>query len=339
MSFIVDAHLDLAYNALRGREVLRPAAEQAADEDGVPSVGLPDLRRGNVGLACATVFCEPRTWKERGGGYTTPDEAHALGVGQFDWYAKQAAAGHFRLVKSAGDLPAGPAGAAPFPIIILLEGADPIRSPGDVADFCARGMRMTGLAWKRTRYAGGTGEPGPLTAEGVELARALDAAGVIHDVSHLAEESFWHLLEVTDRPVVASHSNCRAIVRTEPANRHLSDDMIRAIAKRGGVIGINFYEKFLVPAEQYRKRRATLEDVLDHAKRICDLAGSAAHVGIGTDMDGGFGREQIPQEIKDAGDLPRVGERLSAAGFSNDDGAAVLGGNWLGFFRRELPGS
>jgi membrane dipeptidase len=105
------------------------------------------------------------------------------------------------------------------------------------------------------------------------------------------------------------------------------------------VIGINFFEKFLVPAEQYKKRRATLDDVITHVKHICDLAGSADYVGIGTDMDGGFGREQIPQEIADAGDLPRVGEALCAAGFSDADVASILGGNWLRFFERTLPPS
>lgn len=337
MTPIVDAHLDLAYNALRGREVLLPAAQQTADEEGIPSVGLPDLRRGGVALVCATVFCEPKTPSSHGSGYSTPDEAHAMALEQFDWYAQHVRSGHFSVVRSSADLPAAGAAGSPLPIILLLEGADPIRSPRDVADFHARGVRMVGLAWKRTRYAGGTAAPGHLTPEGVELVRALDALAIIHDASHLAEESFWHLMDVTGRPVVASHSNCRAIVKTEPANRHLTDDMIRAIARRGGVIGINFFDKFLLPAEQYGKRRATLDDVIVHVRHICELTGSAAHVGIGTDMDGGFGRDQIPHEVRDSGDLPCVGEALAAAGFSDAQVRDILGGNWLRFFQQELP--
>jgi membrane dipeptidase len=118
----------------------------------------------------------------------------------------------------------------------------------------------------------------------------MDRHGMIHDLSHLAEESFWQLLDTTGGPVMASHSNCRAIV---PTDRQLSDEMIRAVARRGGAIGINFFDKFLVPPAEHGKRRATLGDVVTHVKHMCDLIGDARHVGLGTDMDGGLGREQI----------------------------------------------
>jgi membrane dipeptidase len=151
----------------------------------------------------------------------------------------------------------------------------------------------------------------------------------------LAEESFWQLLDLSPGPVMASHSNCRAIV---PTDRQLSDDMIRALVRRGGVIGINFFDKFLVPPPEYKTRRATLADVVRHVRHMCDLAGDARHVGIGTDMDGGLGREQIPREILTSADLPRVGEALADAGFSDGDAQDILGGNWLRFFRDRLPG-
>ena len=328
---IVDAHLDLAYNALRGREVLRPAVEQTGDEDGIPSVGLPDLRAGNVGLICGTIYCAP-CLKEGEVGYRTADEARAAAVEQYEWYRRCEADGLMRIVRGREDVPTK-AGAAALPMVLLMEGADPMRTPDDVPSWFERGLRMIGLAWKRTRYAGGTGAPGPLTPEGVGLVRVLDEHGVIHDASHLAEESFWQLLEVSDGPVCASHSNCRAIV---PTDRQLSDEMILEIVKRDGVIGINFYDKFLVPAAEYGKRRATLEDVVRHVRHMCDLAGSAGHVAIGTDMDGGFGRDQIPQEIRTAADLPKVGEALGRAGFSRGDVEGMLGGNWVRFFRDHL---
>jgi membrane dipeptidase len=217
-----------------------------------------------------------------------------------------------------------------------MEGADPIRSPADVETFFNGGVRIVGLAWKRTRYAGGTGNPGPLTPDGHALVRELDRFGIIHDASHLAEESCWNLLDVTGGSVIASHSNCRAIV---PGDRHLSDDMIRAIAQRGGVIGINFFDKFLLPPDEYGKRRASLNDVVRHIQHICDLVGDAKHVGLGTDMDGGLGREQIPMEIETSADLPRVCDALAAGGFSDDEVRAIAGENWLSFFVRALPGS
>jgi len=219
-------------------------------------------------------------------------------------------------------------------MILLMEGADAFRSPDDVRWWFEQGLRIVGLAWRRTRMAGGTGEPGPLTSEGRSIVRALDAVGIIQDLSHLADESFWELLEMTDRPVMASHSNCRAIV---PADRQISDEMIKAIAQRKGVIGLNFYDQFLLPPEQYKKRRCTLADLVAHIKHICDLVGSAAHVGLGTDMDGGVGREDIPQEITTAADLPRVADALASAGFGDEDITAIMSGNWLGFFSGALP--
>jgi membrane dipeptidase len=144
------------------------------------------------------------------------------------------------------------------------------------------------------------------------------------------------LLDVSGGPVMASHSNCRAIV---PTDRQLSDDMIRAIVARGGVIGINFFDKFLIPPAEYGKRRADLSDVVRHAQHVCDLAGDAAYVGIGTDMDGGLGREQIPQEIRTSADLPRVADALASAGFGDEDVRRITGANWLHFFARTLPHS
>jgi membrane dipeptidase len=191
------------------------------------------------------------------------------------------------------------------------------------------------MAWKRTRFAGGTGAPGPLSNDGRALVAEIDRLGMIHDSSHLAEQSFWELLDRTPRAVIASHSNCRAIVGD--GDRHLTDAMIRAIAERGGVIGINFFDKFLLPLDQHGKRRATLADVTAHIQRICDLTGSARNVAIGTDMDGGLGREQIPVEIQTSADLPRVGEALSGKGFSDVDIAGILGGNWLEYFAKMLP--
>jgi membrane dipeptidase len=332
---IVDAHLDLAYNALRGRDVTRRAAEQtASDKDGTPSVGFPELREGQVGLVCATIFCEPARGTEQG--YRTAYEARREAQKQLQWYYRQVADGLMDVVTSPAQLPG--VGVDPRPgnvnAIILMEGADAFRSADDVAEWYDAGLRIVGLAWKRTRMAGGTGEPGPLTDEGRALVAALDQYKIIHDASHLAEDSFWELLERSGGAVMASHSNCRSIV---PTDRQLSDDMIKAIASRGGVIGINFYDKFLLKPAEHNKRRATLADVVAHVKHMCELVGGAKHVGIGTDMDGGFGREHIPEEIVTAADLPRVAEALSAGGFSDADVEGVMGGNWVRFFAEKLP--
>jgi len=342
--FLLDGHLDLAYNAVRGREILRPAREQITDEEGIPTVGLPDLHAGGVGLAIATIFCE--SGKSSSVGYTTADEAAAAGRRQLDWYHRHEEGGYFRIVRSKAELPSSgmPAiyGNVPLtspspalPIVLLLEGADPIRDAAEVGWWHQQGLRAVGLAWKQTRYAGGTLAPGPLTPAGIELARALDKSGIIHDTSHLAEESFWQLLEITTGPVMATHSNCRAIV---PTDRQLSDAMIRAVAARGGVIGINFYQKFLLPPDEFERRRATLADVVRHCKHLCDLLGHARQVALGTDMDGGLGRDEIPVEIQTSADLPRVADALSAGGFGDQDVHGIMGKNWLRFLREAIPG-
>lgn len=327
---IVDAHLDLAYNALKGRDVLRPARHQPPDDGGIPTVGLPDLRSGGVGLICATVYCEPQTGDQPG--YTTAAQANAMAWAQLRWYRRRFDAGDLSPVVSAADLPDNTSVDTPR-AILLMEGADPIQCPEELPAWFQAGVRMIGLAWRQTRYAGGTGAPGPLTAEGIRLVPAMDDLGIIHDASHLAEESFWQLLDLSGGPVCATHSNCRAIV---PGDRQLSDQMIRQIARRGGVIGMNFYDRFLIPPDE-APRRAALADVIGHIRHICDLVGDARNVGIGTDMDGGLGREQIPQEITTSADLPRIADALNQAGFPDEDINNILAGNWLRFFAENLP--
>lgn len=333
MITVVDAHLDLAYNAVRGRDLTLPALQQVAPMgEWLPSVGLPDLVAGNVKLVCATLFCQPQIPEEPG--YRTAEEARAQAQKQLRWYYRQVTDGRLRIIGSPAEL--DDVEASPVPLaIILLEGADALRAPEDVAEWYEAGLRIVGLAWKRTRLAGGTGEPGGLTEEGRALVKALDARGIIHDVSHLAEQAFWDLLEASPiSPVIASHSNCRSIV---PTDRQLSDEMIRAVAARGGVIGINFFDKFLLPRDQQGQRRANLADVVAHVRHIADLVGSTQNIGIGTDMDGGFGGDRIPQELRTSADLPRVADALSAAGLSPADIAGIMGQNWLRFFRERLP--
>lgn len=331
---IVDAHLDLSHNAISGRDVTRPAHQQPTDTDGIPTVGLPDLRAGGVSLIFATIFCMPADAAHAG--YHNADQAHADATHQLAWYTEQIERKTMRWITRAeeltqlGDRHEGDA----QPAVLLLEGADALRDPADLPTMFNAGLRIVGLAWRGTRYAGGTGVPGPLTPDGLAMVDAIDALGIIHDASHLAEQSFWDLLDRSGGPVIASHSNCRSIV---PTDRQLSDAMLRAIAQRGGVVGINFFDKFLLPPTDYKKRRATLADVVHHIQHICNVIGSAGHVGIGTDMDGGLGRDEIPIEIQTSADLPQLADALSAAGFGDEDIARIMGENWMRFLARYLP--
>ena len=334
---IFDAHLDLAMNVQRGRDVRLPAAKQPPDRGMIATVGLPDLRRGGVTHCCATIFCPPDNGLN--GGYKNADEAFALATQQIETYHVWQSEGLVRLPNVGSSWHGHPArvlsntenmgeAAMPQNMLLLLEGADCIRTADDLPFFYNAGVRLIGLSWHRTRYAGGTGDPGPLTIDGRAIVGEIDRHGFIHDVSHLAEASFWELLQLSESAIVASHSNCRALVGDDPGERHLSDAMIHAIAQRDGVIGINVYDQFLLPHDQYKKRRATLEDVVAHIHHVCDIVGDAKHVGIGTDMDGGLGRMEIPVEIETSADLPLIGRALVGAGFSERDVRDILFNNW-----------
>ncbi|HMQ35823.1 MAG TPA: membrane dipeptidase [Chloroflexaceae bacterium] len=349
----VDGHLDIAYNVFAGRRDFEAgvaairAAEQPPDPcEGTATVGLPDLRRGGVGLVFATLFTLPAAALGAGLAqelvYATPEEAHAQALAQLDYYQGLAARGLARVILTRSDLAAHQA-AWPadgcLGIVVLMENADPIVTPAEAAWWVARGVRIVGPAWQGTRYCGGTRQPGPLTPLGRALLPALAAAGAILDVSHMAEESFWQALELWPGPLIASHSNCRALVAERLADRHLSDAMIRALVERGAVVGAVFYNAFLAagysrgdPKDAYG-----LEVLVRHIDRVCQIAGDARHAAIGSDLDGGLGREHIPRELDSVADMPRLAEALAAHGYADPDVAAIMGGNWLRVLDQGLP--
>ena len=192
-----------------------------------------------------------------------------------------------------------------------MEGADPLVTPDDLGEWRARGLRLLGPAWQRTRYAGGTKAPGPLTELGVELMHAMREARVVLDVSHLAEESFWNALELGPDHVIASHSNARTFV---PTDRHLSDAMIRALGAKGGVMGLVIANVFLnadTTAES-SKGDTTLASVARHAEHVAGLIGWDK-VAVGTDFDGGFGVADVPAELTRAADFARLGDAVPEA--------------------------
>lgn len=347
---IIDAHQDIAYNVLTfGRDYTRSVAQTREIEGprvrDIATLGLPDALRGDVGLVFGTLFVEPADSILEPGtkGYSTPDEAHAMAQKQLAVYQRLAEHPHITLVQTRADLAALQAARARGEprqgIVMLMEGADPIRTPAQASDWHAAGVRLVGPAWRRTRYSGGTGAPGPLTPAGRELMRELRRAGLALDVSHLAEASFWEALELFDGPVVASHANCRALVPNRLPDRHLSDEMIRALVARDAVIGVVLFNRFLDDTWDGAGGKETLglDAAVRHIDHICQIAGNARHVAIGSDFDGGFGSEAIPRELDTVADLPRIGEALLRAGWREGDVRALLGDNWLRMLDAILP--
>jgi len=344
---VVDAHEDIAMNAILGRDFLKSALEKRALEGNTgrrsATVGLPDLLKGNVRVVFATIWvgpCPHEDPQERRllPCYKTPQEAHEQAKAQLAYYVRLAEDPRIVLVKTRNDLDrALDPSAHRVGLVLLMEGADPLITPQEAKAWFDEGLRIIAPAWRRTRYAGGTGAPGPLTAYGRELMLEMERAGLMLDVSHLAEESFFDALDLFHGCVLASHSNCRVYI---PTDRHLSDEMIRTLAKRGGVIGTNLYNGFLHSGwrdNEGAKSQVTLVDVVKHIQHVCVVAGDTLHAAIGSDFDGGFGTESIPAELGTVADLQQIGGALKAEGLSDADAENILGGNWLRLLRTALP--
>jgi membrane dipeptidase len=327
-----DAHLDLAYLALGGRDLTAPL-EKAVGDPQPPAVTFSSLAEAPVVLVFATVFTGPEY--QGPGGYPRGDAeaAHRAGVAQLDVYRRWEDDGLIRIVRRAADL-TGLTGDPPA-CLLLMEGADPIRTPSEVEWWWQEGIRIVGMSWwAGTRYAGGNGNPGPLTDEGRDLVAALDDVEIIHDLSHLADEAALGLLAMGDSPVIASHSNARSLLGAEN-QRHLSDELLKEIETRRGVVGLNLCSRFLT----LNDGRATLEETVGHVLHAAEVMGASDGVGLGSDFDGGFGADVLPEGIDRPAHLNRLTEALREKGWSDQQVAGFASENWLRFLRERLRAS
>jgi len=354
-----DAHLDLAYLAVNGRDMLAPL-----DRDAGPvtpaTITLSSLAEGRVRAALATVFTEPGADDQ--GSYPAGDaeRAHLAGRAQLEAYLTWQDAGaiaidlpqllrrdpHVGEVRggmgvsetrppSLQSLLARAPRRAPLHVGILIENADPVRDPEELPWWVDRGVVAIGLTWsKPSRYSCGnlstpTDEDTGLTDPGREMVLAMDALGIVHDTAHLSDRAMDELLERTDRPVFNSHSNCRA-VHDDPYKRNLRDESIDEIVRRGGVIGLNLCRHFLAPVEG--DERPTVDQAIAHVEHICERAGHRRAVGLGSDMDGGFGAGGLPRGIEQPRDLTLLLDALSSRGWGDDDLAGFAHANLARFF-------
>jgi membrane dipeptidase len=172
-----------------------------------------------------------------------------------------------------------------------------------------------------------------LTDLGPALLAEMARLGIALDVSHFSDRAFWEALSRYDGPVHASHNNCRAL---NPHQRQLSDEQIRAVVERNGVIGIVPGCWQLKPGWRNgdSNESVSLADVLPHIDHICGIAGDSRHVGIGSDLDGGVGREGFAHDLDTIADLQKIAGLLRDRGYGAADVAAIMHGNWYGFLRR-----
>lgn len=343
---IVDAHLDLAYNALRfGRDLRLPLADLRAREKKPPNgdiatVTIPALLEGGVALVFGTLFVMPASNnthmpENRKMVYEDADQAYAAAGAQLDYYHRLADEDErVRLVRDSAELEevlnSQQDGESPLlGIVPLMEGADPVRDPQELEEWYERGVRIIGPAWDDTRYAGGAWRAGEgFTREGYALMEVMADLGFILDVTHLSEKAVYEALDRYEGPVIASHSNARALV---PGQRQLDDRQIRTLAERDGVVGVVLFNRFLKAgyARTDPKESVTVADVVAHIDHICQLLGDAEHVGIGSDLDGGVGRDDIPAEMDSVADLRLIVPALAERGYGDEEIANIMGGNWL----------
>jgi membrane dipeptidase len=356
---IVDAHLDLSMNALEWNRDLTRSVDQIREREadrtdkpdrGRGTVSFDEMRRGRVGICVATQIAR---FVARGNslpGWHSPEQAWAQTQGQLAWYRTMEARGELTPITTRGalraersawsELSASEEPRRPIGYVLSLEGADSLISLGHLEIAYASGLRAVGPAhYGPGRYASGTETAGRFPPEGLALLEEMDRLGMILDVTHLTDDEFWQAMDVYRGPIWASHSDCRALT---PHQRQLTDEQIGALASRGGVIGAALDAWMMVP-NWIRKQTTpeaagvTLETLVDHIDHVCQIAGSAAHSMIGSDLDGGFGREQTAMDLETIADLSRLPDLLRRRGYREEDVAAIAHGNALRFLEAALP--
>ena len=356
---IFDAHLDLAWNALDWNRDLRLAAAELRQKEteeghtekgrGVNTVTFPELRRGKVAIFIATLLARlmrpgPLSAVHR---FNNMDMAYGCAQGQVAYYRALEEQGLLRWIKDWPTLEkhvqawersdANPQSAEPLGFILSMEGADPVLSPEQVQEWFDVGLRIIGPAhYGPSPYARGHNQEGGLFEKGPALLKEMQRVGMVLDVTHLSDGCFYEALDIYGGPLLASHHNCRALVN-DP--RQLSDDQIKRIIARGGVIGAAFDTWMLWPGWIRGKHTpeetgVTLEKVVDHIDHVCQLAGNAHHSAIGSDLDGGFGREQSPLDLDTIADLQKIPQILRKRGYKDEDVEGIMYKNWLRFFER-----
>ena len=371
--FTIDAHLDLAMNAMEwNRDLRQPVTEIRKREKGMTdkpdrgrgTVSLPELRRGNIGLVVATQIARYVSPDNPLPGWHSPQQAWAQTQGQLAWYQAMEAAGEMLMIKDLASLeshldrwmhhphpdspgittpaPGTPTGSTPAPqlpigFILSLEGADSLITPHYLEQAYRYGLRAIGPAhYGPGRYANGTDSRGHLGKEGKELLREMEKLNIILDATHLCDDAFWDAMDLFGGPIWASHNNSRALVEH---NRQFSDEMIKALVEKGAVIGAALDAWMMVPGwirgqSNPESMDCNLEKMVDHLDRVCQIAGNSLHIGIGTDLDGAFGKEQCPHDLETIADLRNVPALLAKRGYSPGDVENLMHGNWLRFLRK-----
>ncbi|MCD7978466.1 MAG: membrane dipeptidase [Tannerellaceae bacterium] len=353
---IVDVHLDMSMNALEWNRDLRESVHEINRREegmtdkpdrGRATTSFPELRKGNVGLVVATQIGRYVAPDNPLPGWHSPEQAWAQTQGQLAWYKAMEEDGHMIMIRNKEELDAHlnmwndgqPNDHKPIGYVLSIEGADSFVSVEHVERAYNYGLRAVGPAhYGPGRYANGTDSSGKLNAMGRDLLDRMDRLGMILDVTRLNDEAFWDALDLYKGAVWASHNNCRKFV---DHNRQFSDEMIRALIERDAVIGVALDAWMMVPNWVRGKStpegmNCTMEIMANNMDHICQLAGNTKHAGIGSDLDGAFGTEQCPCDLKTIADLQKVPDLLKNKGYSDEDIENIMSANFINFMRKAL---
>lgn len=355
MPLLFDCHLDLAWNALTWRRDLTlpldlmNAADHGADEKfrGRATISFPEMRKAEIAVCLGTLMGRVPYGEESLHGSTldfqTHQQVYAFARSHLGYYEALEQLGIARIIRSKLDLElhwsAWSQAASPLGIIISMEGADAIMDVDQTEHWFGLGLRCASLVhYGSSKYAVGTGEEGPLTQAGRNLLAAFDAVGMILDVTHLSDTSFFEATDIFRGPMLATHQACRSLV---PGQRQFSDDQLRLVLQRGGIICIPCDAWMLFPnwvRGTTTREVVNINSLADHIDHVCQLAGNSRQVGIGSDLDGGYGTEQTPTGLDTIADLQKLNTILAARGYSDEAIRDILGTNAYHFFHDHLPG-
>ncbi len=354
-TLIIDAHLDLAMNALEWNRDLRwsvgeirKSEKEMTDKPdrALGTVSLQSMREGNIAICVATQIAR---YVKRGNtlpGWKSPEQAWSQTQGQLAWYKTMEEDGQMVMIKTGDELLNhltlwdNSPGNAPVGYILSLEGADSIISIDHLRRAYDYGLRAVGPAhYGPGTYAHGTDSSGGIGKKGQELFKEIERLGMILDTTHLCDESFRETLDLFNGPVLASHNNCRVFV---PHNRQLSDEQIKELISRDAVIGVALDAWMMVPGwirgeSTPESMNVSLKQVVQNIDHICQIAGNSLHAGVGSDLDGAFGKEQCPHDLDTIADLQKLPDMLSEKGYNKEDTENIMNANWIRFFKKNLP--
>lgn len=350
--FILDAHLDLAMNAMEwNRDLRRSVQDIRKSEAGLTdkpdrtrgTVSLPAMRRGQIGLCVATLIARYSKQGNSLPGWNSPQQAWAQTQGQLSWYKAMEELGEMVQIRDEKTLTKhldlwtdNDSTDKPIGYILSLEGADSIITPKHLEKSYEQGLRALGPAhYGPGTYAQGTNATGGIGDRGKELLKVMEELNIIMDATHLCDDSFWEALDFFKGAVWASHSNCRALVSH---NRQFANEQIKVLIERNAVIGMPLDAWMMIPNWERgistpESTGLSLSHMVDHMDHICQLAGNSLHVGIGTDLDGGFGKEQCPADLDTIADLQLLPQLLSQRGYTNTDIINIMHNNYIRFLQ------